>query len=239
MDAIILYSHQRRKLLANEINNDEKLFVANNTLDSTELNKVYEQLEALGKEYVKKELAIKNKYNIVFIGRLVPEKRLDMLLEIFQTIQDQFSVGLHIIGNGPEEEMLRMLTKDNPSIHYHGAIHNLSESSRYLFAADLMVMPGHVGLSVVHAMMMGCPVLTCQGPDGPFHAPEAEYIHNGVNGLFCAYSVKSLAEKIIQLFNDENSLKKMSAMSRKTMLDKASINLFLSGFADALKYVNE
>jgi hypothetical protein len=41
-------------------------------------------------------------------------------------------------------------------------------------------IPGHSGLSINHAFAYGRPYVTLQGPS---HAPELEYIDQGVNGF--------------------------------------------------------
>ena len=237
-DAIILYSKKRKELLEQKIKNPEKLFLASNTLDTDTLNRIYSLLETKGKAAVKEELGFRNKFNFVFIGRLVPAKRLDLLLEAFSKISGKYDVALHIIGNGPEEEKVKRQTAEHENIFYHGPIHELEKSSTYLFASDLMVMPGYVGLSVVHAMAMGCPVLTCrQGPDGPYHSPEVEYIHDGINGLFCDNSAEGLKTAMSGLLNHPEKLTDMSGEAVKTIREEATLEHFVEGFEEAVGYV--
>jgi glycosyltransferase involved in cell wall biosynthesis len=237
-DAVILYSQKRKELLAQRINNPEKLFVAQNTLDTETLNKIYSQLEAKGEVAVKEELGFRHQFNLIFIGRLVPAKRLDLLLEAFKGISGKYDVALHIIGNGPEEEKIEAEAAAHDNILYHGPIHDLELSSKYLFASDLMVMPGYVGLSVVHAMAMGCPILTCkQSPEGPYHSPEVEYIHDGENGLFCNYSADGLKEAMTDLLRQPEKLTTMSGNARKTIREEAGIDRFVAGFEEAVGYV--
>lgn len=237
-DAVILYSPKRKELLAQHVPQPEKLFLANNTLDTEALNKIHNRLEAKGKIVVKKELGFTHKWNLVFIGRLMPDKRPAMLLEVFKEISGKYDVALHIIGSGPEEEKIKTNAAANEKTYDHGPIHDLELSSKYLFASDLMVMPGYVGLSVVHSMAMGCPVLTCrQGPEGPYHSPEVEYIHDGVNGLFCDYSTEGLKEAMTSLLNHPEKLTAMSAQARKTIEEEATLELFVKGFVEAVGYV--
>ncbi len=239
-DAVILYSQKRMDLLAQHVNKPEKLFLANNTLDTNELNSIYNELQAKGKAGVRIKLGFQHKQNIVFIGRLVSAKRLDFLLEAFTSLESKSDLGLHIIGSGPEEERVKAYTKEHKHIFYYGSIHDLLLSSSYLFASDLMVIPGYVGLSVVHAMSMGCPIMTCkQGPEGPFHSPEVEYIRDGINGCFCDNSVKGLKNAMTGLLNQPEKLVDMSKKARKTIGEEASMDLFVSGFEQAVNYVRK
>jgi len=237
--AVILYSKPNKEILAQYIKRPEKLFVANNTLDTEKLEEIYKELANKGKPRVKIQLGFTHQHNLVFIGRLLKRKRLDLMFEAFQSVQHQFDIGLHIIGDGPEEEMVQMIAKDNPAIHYHGAIYDLQLSSKYLFASDLMVMPGYVGLSVVHTMALGCPVLTCkQGEYGPYHGPEAAYIKNKINGLLCDYNSDALASEITELLNDPNLQQTMTDNARKTIQREASIEHFVDGFRQTINFMN-
>lgn len=240
VDAVVLYSEPIKKLLTDHVKNPESLFVANNTLDTQRLNEVYNQLETIGREQIKKQLGFSNKYNLVFIGRLLKRKRLDLLFEAFAVIDTKFDVGLHIIGDGQEEEVVKIAAEESKNIIYHGPIHELELSSKYLFVSDLMVMPGYVGLSAVHSMAMGCPVVTCkQGVNGPYHGPEAAYIKNDVNGILCDYSSEGLRDAVSKLMNDPEQQERMSVNSRKTIKEKASLEHFVDGFKQTLNYLRK
>ena len=237
-DAVILYAEPEKEMLAQYVDKPEKLFVANNTLDTEKLNEIYNRLAASGRDHVKEKLGYSNKYNLVFIGRLLWRKRMDMLFESFEKISKKLDVGLHIIGSGPEEEMVRSFAGKHQNVHYHGPINNLELSSKHLFASDLMVMPGYVGLSAVHSMAMGCPVATCrQGDEGPYHGPEVAYIKNGENGVLSDYSAEAFTEALLKLLPDATLLHKMSAEARKTITAEAGIDRFVSGFEEAVGYV--
>ncbi len=239
-DAVILYSQQRKDILAQYIKQPNKLFVANNTLDTYELERIYNDLKTEGKEGVQNELDFQNKNNLVFIGRLVADKRLDLLFHAFTELENELDVGLHIIGSGPEENLVRKYVNGSKNIRYHGPIHELDQSSKYLYAADLMVMPGYVGLSVVHAMAMGCPVVTCvQGENGPFHSPEVVYMQHGVNAWFCDYSMEGLQKGLANLLSDRQVLKEISVKARQTILEEANLDKFVFGFEQAVNYMGE
>lgn len=238
--AVILYSDPNRKILTQYLKKPEKLFVANNTLDTKKLGEIYDELAKLGKGQVKEQLGFTHQYNLVFIGRLLKRKRLDILFKAFESVQDQFDVALHIIGDGPEEDAVNEFAKANKKVTYYGAIHGLQLSSKYLFASDLMVMPGYVGLSAVHAMAMGCPVLTCkQGEYGPYHGPEAAYIKDKINGLLCYYNSDAFALEIAKQLKNQDLLQTMSVNARKTIQEEASISHFVDGFRQTLKNLNE
>jgi glycosyltransferase involved in cell wall biosynthesis len=162
------------------------------------------------------------------------------LLKAFVALKEKFDIGLHIIGSGPEETLVNSFVKEHKDIYFYGPIHDLQLSSKYIYASDLMVMPGYVGLSVVHAMAIGCPVLTCrQGENGPFHSPEVEYIIEDSNGKFCDYSVDGLIVELSNILKDSKKMDLLSIKARQTITIEASMELFSSGFEQAINYVSE
>jgi glycosyltransferase involved in cell wall biosynthesis len=95
---------------------------------------------------------------VVYVGRLVPEKRLDLLLKIWQKIRSHTpNALLLLVGEGPEEQRLR-------DLHIGGAqfTGQVQDALPYLQAADLFVLPSSTeGLSnsMLEAMSCGLPVL--------------------------------------------------------------------------------
>ena len=70
------------------------------------------------------------------------------------------------------------------NVVFHGAIHDDVKTGEILFACDMMVMPGYLGLSVNHAFCFDCPVMSFeQQKNGPFHSPEVEYVINNKTGF--------------------------------------------------------
>ena len=68
-----------------------------------------------------------------------------------------------------------------------------------IYNADLCVSPGNVGLTAVHSMVFGTPVLTHD--DFSHQGPEFEAIHEGeTGGFFQCGSINSLVEKIANWF---------------------------------------
>ena len=66
-----------------------------------------------------------------------------------------------------------------------------------IYNADLCVSPGNVGLTAMHSLAYGTPVITHN--DFGHQMPEFEAIHEGINGTFFKEgNVESLAESIVQ-----------------------------------------
>jgi glycosyltransferase involved in cell wall biosynthesis len=75
--------------------------------------------------------------------------------------------------------------------------------------ADLTVSPGNVGLTAVHSLSYGTPVITHN--DVSNQGPEYEIIENGITGMFFERNnSESLAESICYWFqkNPDSSIKR-------------------------------
>ncbi len=156
-------------------------------MDMNTLSALRNKLEQEGKQAVRKRLGLpENQPTFVFVAQLVKRKGTEELLNIFHQIRSKQPATLLVIGGGPEKEnMERHIEKLNlQDVHMLGPISALDASAPYMYAADLMLLPGYVGLVVNHAFSMGLPVITQAAPDDlPFHGPEVESIVDGENGL--------------------------------------------------------
>src|SRR6202035_5469341 len=84
-----------------------------------------------------------------------------------------------IAGAGSEEQQVRNFVSGNSWVHWVGPRFGV-EKAAFLKAADVLLMPGPLGLVILDAFAVGIPVFTI---DIPSHGPEIEYLRSGVNGL--------------------------------------------------------
>ena len=240
-DAYICYSDGIKESLS-RITSPEKLFVARNTLDSDTLIRIRKQLEARleteSPEAVKKQLGLEADYYLCFIGRLLADKEVDKFLQVLaQLQQESINIGALIIGDGPERKALENIVKNEnlQQVHFLGNIADWETSGRYLYIADVMLMPGYVGLSVNHALCYGVPVITqATGANGPFHSPEVEFIIEGETGFICQHgSIPHMAEAVKQIISNRQFFREKT----KDFFDtKLSISNMVNAVVDALKY---
>ncbi len=186
VEACACYTRGVRTLLSPHLP-EEKLFVAQNTLEMDLLFSLRRQLEKEGQPAVRRRLGIPEQHAVlVFVGQLIPRKGTQLLLESFAAIRTERPATLLVIGGGPDRTSMEQWVKDRnvPDIRFLGSIPRLEDSAPYLYAADLMVLPGYVGLVINHAFGMGLPLITQHAPDDiPFHGPEVESLENGYNGF--------------------------------------------------------
>lgn len=168
---------------------------------------------SLDYDFHKKMRAIKNGGNVyqtyfknknpvlLFIGRLTKIKKLDQLLTAVSLLQEKgLRYNVIFIGGGSEKEKLEILAeKNNIQAWFYGECYDESLLHNLIRKADLCVSPGNVGLTLIHCLSYGTPVLTHN--DFDYQMPEAEAIRPGFNGdFFKKDSPKDLSEKIKEWF---------------------------------------
>ncbi len=187
VEACACYSRQSRDYMQPYVD-PEKLFVAQNTMDMDTLFALRRKLEEEGKASVRSRLGIPLEHPVfVFVGSLIRSKGTDTLLEVFGRYRDRTPSTLLVIGGGPDRAFMEdyVAAHQIPDVRFLGSMPALEASAPYLYASDLMLLPGYVGLVVNHAFALGLPLITQHAPSGiPFHSPEVESIVDGKNGVF-------------------------------------------------------
>lgn len=237
-DALISYTDDDRYRLE-EIVGEGNVFTARNTLDARTLNRFRDDCERDGKENIKVRLGLSSTYYACYIGRLLEEKRIDIFLKTLRLLQEEgLDIGAIIIGDGPLLPDLKSLAKelDIKNVNWMGRIDSHSESAPFLYASDLQLIPGAVGLSFNHGLAFGLPLITCRPTvEGPFHGPEIDYMMEGSTGLIVdSKKVEHIAEGVSEVIRRLPHYKEESLNYFRT---KLGIDSFLSGFTEAIHFV--
>lgn len=239
-DAYACYTPEIRDGLAKHVT-ETKLFVAMNTLDTRETLKIYYELIAEGKQAVKRRLGLERRYYLSFIGRLQVRKQPAYLLEVYEILKKTHAldVGLLIIGTGDQEAFLRRAVDERSlsDVLFLGARFG-ADAGQYLFASDVMVMPGLLGLAVNHAFMFGLPVVSQRfGDHLRGHALEAAYVQHEQTGWFAEVGDKAgMAKGILHILeNWQTYSDHVSAYVDRYLC----IERMLDGFADAIAHAKK
>jgi glycosyltransferase involved in cell wall biosynthesis len=120
---------------------------------------------------------------LLFIGRLLESKRLDILFDVFETLKKDIpDLQLKIIGDGPMRDEVQAHVDASDDVHYLGRIFDESIICDVMRSSHVVFIPGASGLSVVHSFCYGKPYITMD--DEKSHGPEIAHLEHGVNGLF-------------------------------------------------------
>lgn len=129
--------------------------------------------------------------------RLIAMRRLDLLIEALAALAGRgCPANLLLIGDGPERTSLERLAKvRGVQTHFEGACYDEQRLAELIMASNVVASPGRVGLTVIHALTYGVPVVSHGDPRD--QAPEWEAIIPGLTGgYFDAGNVQSLADAL-------------------------------------------
>jgi glycosyltransferase involved in cell wall biosynthesis len=227
-NSLILYSSNQYDLLAPH--NRAKAFPANNTLNFEDIPNITEEVDE-----IKRQFGIPFKKFALFVGTMGiggERKKVGDLVEAFRTIE-RSDVGAVIAGSGMPKELTDRLNRRNTI--YLGPIHDTSDRqiNKLFKAADLFVIPGHVGLALNQAFYWGLPVVTEAG----LHPPEIHCLKSGRNGFMVGENdIVALREKILLLLDNDQLRSDFSRSAREDVLREASPEGMFQGFLRATEW---
>jgi glycosyltransferase involved in cell wall biosynthesis len=225
-DALILYSSNEKKHIVQR--NQHKVFVANNTLNLEDLN--FNRDLQTDHQNVYTQYGIREPNIVLFVGRITPNKQMDILLKLFRNRED---IALVIVGPGASRKQLDIM-QSTPNFYYLGEIYDREKLSALFNVSKIFTIPGNLGLALIEALFWGKPTLTLIGEN----TPEIIYMKDGENG-YIAKNGQELEEKAVSLINDPELYKEFSKNARQTYLEEAHIKYMFKGFQDALNYVQK
>ena len=184
---LLLYGVRARDLLADQDFDLNRLYVIYNSLDTAAQLRALEALDDGACAAARRSYGIPaNVPLLIAIGRLVPGKDLQLLPKALQILRTQgLEAHLLFIGDGPVRQALENLASDlgiQRNVHFAGPVYAEPELCPLIAAADLCVSPGSVGLTAMHALIYGTPVITHDDFDQ--QKPEFEAIQAGLTGAF-------------------------------------------------------
>jgi len=141
-----------------------------------------------------------NHPTIFFIGRLTKVKQIDWILKALLVHKQKYNLYYNflIVGEGSEHKDLEAFVKSNnisDVVWFYGKCYNNDELGHLIYNSDLCVSPGNVGLTALHSMIYGTPVLS--NDDFETQMPEYETIIPGKTGdLYHKGDFNDFCEKI-------------------------------------------
>lgn len=158
----------------------QRITVVNNSIDTTALRRDIEALDAGHLGRLREQLGIGEGPIGLFLGTLREDKHLGVVIEAGRRIRQAHPDFVLLIGgNGPLASEVQEHARREAWLHYLGALSGRDRAG-VLGLADVMMVPGAVGLVVLDAIVAGTPLITSRESA---HGPEIAYLRNGENGL--------------------------------------------------------
>jgi len=199
-DGLLLYGKRAKQMLMDRGFSRENLYVIYNSLDYHEqvaLRETMTDEKCVSLRRVcfsQPELPM-----VVSVGRLTAVKKIELLIDAAEVLRHRgVEINVLVVGDGPMRADLESRTASRQMterVVFMGDVYEEGEVALAMVAADVCVVPGAIGLTAIHAMTYGTPVITHDNPDRQM--PEYEAIVPGVSGeVFMEGDVEDLATKI-------------------------------------------
>ena len=163
-----------------------------------------------------RQFGIGSRDYLLFLGRLVPDKRCHLLIDAFRKLGDRANKKLIMAGptwhSADYVSSLRQLAGDDPDIVFTGEVDEdvLEELYTNCYAYVLPSEVEGMSLALLDAMAFGACVVASD------IAPNADVV-GGAGILFASGSADDLARKLEQLLGDPDRAQKLRAMARQRM----------------------
>lgn len=169
--------------------------------------------------------------DIIFIGRIIKEKNVDILIESVHNIKKYLpDIQCHIIGGGPEEKKLKNLICDlglQDNIKFFGFLDYIDVIAM-LKSSKVLVLPSTregFGIVIIEAFACGVPVITVRSPRN-----AANELVNKDAGFVVDLNAREIGDSIYKVITDGRLHKKMSfsaiSLTQEYDWDKKTIQLF-------------
>lgn len=217
----------------------KEMIVEKKLVGEDKITRVYNPVSS---DLIEKTMAIKVPFaeraadrvkELVFIGRLDPQKNLSHLIEAFRMVHEKNEkTCLRLIGTGLLEENIKKLAEEkglSDCVHFEGVCKNMEQ----IYAtADVVVLSSeYEGMPncLIEAIGCGVPIVSYDCPIGP-----REIVVDDVNGFLVTYNdMNQLAEKINACLERQWNEEEI----RKTV-EKFSVSYIAETYMELFKKVN-
>lgn len=204
------------------------VFATGNTIDQEPIRKAIADWNGVD--------LFKGKKGLLCCSVLREKVKLDQVLRVLADARLK-DVSLAVIGEGPmksEYERVAIECGVTDRIIWLGATRDQMVMAPWFLSAKAFVYPGSVGLSILHSMSYGLPVIVHGNTE--HQMPEFEVMEDGKTGLcFKEGSTEDLLFKIVALVSDESKRLEMSRYCQDLAYNKYSMAQMIANFAEALE----
>ena len=240
-DYHLVYGKRSKMFMIDSGLNPDKIYTVYNSLDYDAHCKIYEGRNLSELFKIKSKLFPKNGILpvVLFIGRLTEEKKISYLIEAISICKNKGNqYNCLIVGGGEKTEDLQKLAVSlevKDLICFYGPSYDENINSSFIMLSECCVSPGNVGLTAIHSLSLGTPVITHSNFFN--QGPEVESVIQDQTGLFFEENnVVSLSEVIddmivnkkkssMESFCIEQVKKSWNPTNQASIFDKAILDL--------------
>jgi glycosyltransferase involved in cell wall biosynthesis len=166
-----------------------------------------------------------SKFIILYVGRLAPEKSIDVISHTFDALHEDIKCNAHLIiaGDGPLKGSLHEQYEASNSLTLTGFVQGKALSDLYA-AADVFLFPSATetfGNVVLESMASGTPVI------GAAAGGVKDNIRHGSTGLLCSPGdVPAFVEAVEHLYNNPDYSRRLAIAGREYSLHQSWDQIF-------------
>ena len=233
---LFVYTDSEKSFLKKKGFINHTIYSMNNGIDQDKIDQIKKKLNKKEINNLKKKY--KNKTIFLSCARLITKNKFHLAVEALARIKNtNYDFIWIIIGDGNEKEALSNLIKKNKlekNVEFKGAIYDEKKLSLYFMAADCLIHPASIGLTIIHSFGYGLPVITHSNK--AFHNPEISAFKNNSTGLsFKMDSIESLKRCIEKFLTNKNLKFHFTKNCYDIVRNKYNSNIMANNFFKLIK----
>ncbi|VAW62694.1 hypothetical protein MNBD_GAMMA11-228 [hydrothermal vent metagenome] len=205
----------------------------NNGLNQDEIDAVSNGLSDADIELWKSDNDLSGKILLLSCARLDKKNSYDMFLDcLVEIVSNNSDVVWCIIGKGEEESSLKDKADGlgvSANIKWVGALYEQTELAPWFLSSVALIHPGAIGLSLLHAMGYGLPVITHD--NNSCQMPEIAALKNNFNGMRYQYGSRaSLIESVNSVLKNSELREQLSENALNTARSEYNTDIMANNF---------
>ena len=177
-------------------------------------------------------------FTFLYVGRIIPHKNVQTLIESFQkAFSDRSDVLLRIVGRGESLASLQSRYSDVPNIRFEGAKFGRDLVETY-HTSHVLVIPSLYepwGLVVNEAMAAGLPVLASDRVGA-----VGDLVRDGETGfVFDPENIDELSRLMQKIRSDRTLYETLASRAEKLMIEEWNYDLYRAGLLEALAFIRQ
>lgn len=203
----------------------DQVTVIHNTIDEDKISTLPKAAARM--LVVDKHPEIGDRKIILFVGAVLAEKRIEVILEALDLMARKDAV-LVLVGDGEHLPVIRQLCAARDDVVITGSI--VEGVGPYFDAAEMYVLPGTGGLGINEAMAHRLPILS-----GFADGSADDLVVDGENGFRLRQNTpEELAEKMAEILNSPDMAHRMGERSREMITGKFAFREFINRIVNEL-----
>ncbi len=233
---ILVYTDQEVAALVQRGFKRQHIIGLNNGLDQKAIDAAAAKWDVARLQDRQKKQGLVDRPVILSVARSVPKNRFDLVVEIMPSLLQQYPDLIWcVIGDGERIDALQAMAQSMgvaASIRWLGEIYDEERLAPWFLSSTLLVHPGAIGLTLLHAFGYGLPVVTHDNAVNQM--PEFAAFEDGANGvLFAENDPVALSNAVLNLLKDAKHAKIMGKRGLDIARTQYNVDVMVQRFLKA------